>query len=180
MSTKALVKLDIIFFVKIFFISKPNSFVGIDLFPLQLGFFYLFLFSLLLFRNFDIFIRLFLFFNWSINFSFNFLLQVNGEVNELRIFSDKVFNFVLIEEFLRVFFQVNSNFCSSSDWFSLVLLDSIRSSSFRNPLVLDISVAFSDDFNLVACQEGGVEPNTELADEIDIATSEGLQETGGS
>lgn len=147
---EALIKFDIILLVKIVFVSEPNCFIGIDLVPFELSFFNFFLWLIFFFGNFDIFIGLVFFFR-SINFSFNFFLQINGEIDKLGIFFNKILDFVLVKELLRILFEVNSNFRSSSERLSFIFFDSIRGSCLRNPFVLDIFVTFCDDLDLISC-----------------------------
>lgn len=147
---EALIKFDIILLVKIVFVSEPNCFISIDLVPFELSFFYFFLWLIFFFGNFDIFIGLVFFFR-SINFSFNFFLQINGEIDKLGIFFNKILDFVLVKELLRILFEVNSNFRSSSERLSFIFFDSIRGSCLRNPFVLGIFVTFCDDLDLISC-----------------------------
>lgn len=163
---QTLVKLNVIIFIKIFFISQPNGFISIYLFPLfGLLFDFLLLLIFSFFSDLDFIIRLvFSILRFSIDFDFNSLFKIDREVDEFWILSDKIFELSFIQELLGIFFEIDLDLCTSAQRFTFILFDCVGGSGFRGPLVLVILVGLWSDFDLVASQEGGVETNTKLAD----------------
>lgn len=166
------VKINVIFFINFFFISKPQSFVSIDLFPLKNSFFYFFgsfLFTLLF--NFKLLIRL-LFFFLSIYLNFFLFLEINWEINEFWVLLNQVLDSSLAQKFTGIFLQINSDLGSSAQSFTIILLYLKWRSCFGCPSILFIRVTLWDHNHLRACQESWIEANTELTNKIDIALGE--------
>lgn len=87
----------------------------------------------------------------------------------------------MAQKLLGVFFQVNSNDCSSTQSISFRVWLYLIRGGIRSPDPLSlVIVGLGDDNDLRACQESGVEPNTELSDEIDVTSLEGFEEVGGA
>lgn len=83
MLCQALVELYVVVFVEVVFVSKPDCFVCVHLFPFQFSLFdFLFRFVFFL-RDFDIIFGLFFLFGWGIDLNLALLLQVDREIDEL-------------------------------------------------------------------------------------------------
>ena len=126
MLANAFVEIYIIFIIDIVLFSKPNSFVIVYFFPFPncslylLGLLFSFFFYLKVFffriRSFDG------------NFFLNLLLvvDVDREVNELRVPLYNFRDFLMTKEFKCIFLEVDSNDCSTSEGVSFgIFLDCV-------------------------------------------------------
>lgn len=151
---------------QLFFWSLPNRFVHIDVLPLDNTFFHFFLWNLAL-----RFSRL----SCSCGVNRCFLLdllghlQLDGEVDELRVFLDEFLKFVLVKKLGCVFFEVESYSSASFKQVLSIFEDPEGVSSAALPSVLDaLFWMFRTHFHSLSHQKWTVEADTELSDDVHV------------
>lgn len=126
MLANAFVEIYIILIIDIVLFSKPNSFVIVDFFPFPNCSLYL----LGLLFSFFLYLKVFFFRIRSFdgNFFLDLLLvvDVDWEINELRVSLYNFRDFLMTEEFKCIFLEVDSNDCSTSEGISFgIFLDCV-------------------------------------------------------
>merc|ERR1712100_160048 len=108
------------------------------------------------------------------------LLEVNWEGNELRVLLHELLDLVALGELLAVVLEVESDGGTAAEGITLrVLLNGERRVGGGLPDVLLVVVVLGADGDLVGDEVDGVETDTELTDEVDVATLLELLEEGG-
>ena len=94
-------------------------------------------------------------------------MQEDGEVDELRVLANQLFDLELIEIHGRVVLHVQRDFRTTAQWFTIgIFVDGERLLRARLPHVLLVVVVFRRDRDTVGDEVGRVEAHAELADEV--------------
>lgn len=93
------VKLDVVLLIDVVLISKPESLISVDLLPLPHFSLYLLFLGLLLLLYFKfVLLSLFCLIGNNLFFDFLFLVEINREVDKLRVSSDQFGYFLSIQK----------------------------------------------------------------------------------
>lgn len=156
----ALVELVVFFVSDIAGLSHPNWLQAVNLLPVPDGLLY----SFLLFFGLVFSVGSFLCgFVDSDGLGFP---QVDGEVDELRVFVDELLKSVRFQEIVSFLLEVKLDLRTSlQSWATWIFADG-EAGRIRLPDVLLVVVVLGGNNNTIGNQEGGVESNTELSNQI--------------
>ena len=188
--SESLVELVILLLLDLVLVPQPDGLVVVDVDPIPGGLLDglgLLLLLLFLLGDLDVIVLLldgllvFLLLNGHLLGDLLSGLKVDGEVDELGVLANEGLYLLLLRELIGVLLKVDGDLGASLQSVAAGVLDHVKGMGGAGfPDVLFVVVVLGHDGHLAACQEGRIETDTELADEVEVPALDGLDEVGGA